>query len=154
MDDPILPTVRLTATIRNSGRVRAQALATIRALSLLVLILVLGACDRRHVSGRIEASDGRVGVPCVIERVDAQRQGGSLVLGTLQTRTGEHFSGNFVWTAGRTALHPANDRQEIMVRCDGYIAVSARTVSVERQWVGISLGTITVMPLVAKQRNR
>ena len=103
---------------------------------------LVGGCGRRHVSGRIEAEDGRIGVPCTIERVETGYKGGRVV-GTLAATTGENFSGELVRPAGQTLLHPTSGENDIVVRCDGY-ASNSRTVTVRRQWLGANLGTITV----------
>src|SRR5262245_122835 len=82
--------------------------------------LFVAGCGRRHIEGRIDADDGRVGVPCVIERVE-RGYNPPRVVGTLRTETGRTFSGELVRPPGQTLLHPTSGENDLVVRCDGYV---------------------------------
>ena len=121
--------------------VRRPRLALCVATGLMCLAVTLG-CSTRRVRGQIVTSDGRIGVPCVLEMRD-HRYKDRRILGLMRVSTGQDIDGEFERQPPNTPLHPISETHEITIRCDGYTPVE-RTFTLRQLREGADLGTITV----------
>jgi hypothetical protein len=121
--------------------VRRHRLVSCVATGLMYLAVGLG-CSRRSVRGQIVTSDGRVGVPCVLEMRD-HRYKDRRILGLMRVSTGQDIDGEFEAQPPNTPLHPISETHEVTIRCDGYTPVE-RTLTLQQLREGADLGTMTV----------